>query len=183
MGHELLDLILQKYKMNINSDNICLELYLWQLSTPYSLPKWNYQWLTWNYLNNLYIQRRCVSGLPGEGLDGEPESIEKLINLSRSWELRLLESICINMQQGEPGLNLAITVSHSTEMGGRLAQDFLLTNKWADVSFDVEGNVWYLYVLCLLCSLWNYARHNLEKRVCQRFLGIENVGGLRRDKR
>ena len=62
-------------------------------------------------------------------------------------------------------------------MGERLAQDVLLTNKWADVSFDVEGNVWYLYVLCLLCWLRNYARHSLKIYACQRFM-VDGGWGL-----
>ena len=82
-----------------------------------------------------------ILGLPGAGLDEEPESIEKLIYLSHLWELHLLESICINIQNEEPNLNPSIAVSHNTEMGERLVEDFLLTKKWTDVSFDVEGNV------------------------------------------
>ena len=99
------------------------------------------------------ITKRCVHyeryfpGLPNVAPDEEPGSVEKLMNLSQLWELNLLESICVNIQNEEAHLNPSIATSHNTEMGEKLARDFLHTNKWADVSFDVEGNLQYLCIL------------------------------------
>ena len=83
---------------------------------------------------------RYFPGLPNVDPDEEPGCVEKLMNLSQLWELNLLESICANIQNEEPHLNPSLAVSHNTEMGERLTSDFLHTNKWTDVSFDVEGN-------------------------------------------
>ena len=90
------------------------------------------------------------SGLPGVRPDEEPENVAKLKTLSQHWELQLLESICINIEQGESHVNPSIAVSHNTFMGENLAKDFLLTNKWTDVSFDIEGGVHGLRIFCVL---------------------------------
>ena len=80
-------------------------------------------------------------GSPGLGQDEEPSDIEMLISLSQLWKLHLLESICINIQNGDAHLNPSVAVYHNTEMGERLAKDFLCAKKWTDLVIDVEGNL------------------------------------------
>ena len=89
------------------------------------------------------------SGLPSVSPDEEPANVAKLMTLSQLWELQLLESICINIEKEESHLNPSIAVSHNTAMGEKLAKEFLLANKWTDVSFDVEGDVYDLRILCI----------------------------------
>ena len=87
--------------------------------------------------------------------------------LNQFWVLRLLELICTNIAKEESHLNPSIGVSHNTEMGERLAKDFLLANKWTDVSFDVEGDVQdlgilLLFVTNLISSSWNRKYQHLS---------------------
>ena len=104
-------------------------------------------WLWYKQIPSDYLY---FSGLPGVSPDEEPENIAKLKTLSQHWELQLLESICINIEQGESHVNPSIAVSHNTLMGENLSKDFLLANKWTDVSFDVEGDVHDLRMFCVL---------------------------------
>ena len=81
----------------------------------------------------------AFSGLPGITEDESPAGITKLISLSQLWQIRLLESICLNMEKEETDFNPSISDLHNTEMGAKLRDGFLHTQKWADISFMVEG--------------------------------------------
>ena len=86
------------------------------------------------------------SGDPDFCAGEEAVIVEKLISLSQLWQLHLLESVCVNIQNEEPDLNPSIADTHTTEIGERLAKDFLIATKWTDVSFRVEG---ILRIFCI----------------------------------
>ena len=87
----------------------------------------------------VYYDLVIFSGDPDFCAEEEAVIVEKLISLSKLWQLQLLESICVNIQNEEPCLNPSIVDTHTTGIGERLVRDFLLTKKYADVSFHVEG--------------------------------------------
>ena len=86
------------------------------------------------------LNRSCLfAGLPGLQEDVGPEEVTKLSLLSRLWQLELLESICDNKRKEETHLNPSIGALHNSEMGQKFRLDFLETQRWADISFTVEG--------------------------------------------
>ena len=79
------------------------------------------------------------AGLPGIRENVGTEELTKLLSLSRLWQLEFLESICDNEKKYETHLNPSIGALHNAEMGQKLRLDFLETQRWANVSFTVEG--------------------------------------------